>query len=126
MKTDEWFSVLKLAKMSYFVDLHDLAVENITTQPVDPVQRIVLAKEYYVADWLQTGCVELAERTLAPSVQDVGRIGCSRSTLLFHVREKRIANDSEGYIDSWVQTAFAEELKDLEKQYQNFINDGLR
>ena len=121
MKTDEWLSILELAKMWYFMDIHALAVDDITTHPMDPVERIVLAREHYVIGWLETGYLELAQRTLAPSVEEVERIGYTSGTLVFHVREKRIA-DPSGFIESWVRTVFAEELEDLEKQNQNFMN----
>jgi len=53
MGTDEWLSVLKLAKMWYFVDIHAFAVDKITAH-LDPVERIILGKEHYVIDWLFT------------------------------------------------------------------------
>ena len=125
MKVDEWLSVLKLAKMWYFVDIHALAVDQITNRPMDPLERIILAKEYYVTKWLQDAYVELAQRTLAPSVEEIGRIGYSSGTLVFHAREKRITG-SRGSVESLVQTVFAEELKDLERQHKSFIGGGLR
>jgi len=123
MKTDEWFSVLKLAKMWYFAEIHAIAVDKITTQSMDPVEMIVLAKEYFVTTWLKAGYVQLVNRKSVLSVEEAGRIGFPSGILVFHVREKKTAGAS-GSIESWVQTTFAEELKDMEKQHQHFTFTG--
>ena len=129
MQRDEWFSVLKLAKMWYLTDVHALALRTMASHgplshPMDPVDMIVIAKEHYVPGWLQAGYIQLVRRKSALSIEEARRIGFPSSILVFHVREKRTAGLS-GTIESWVQTTFAEELKDLVEQRKNYILGGL-
>ena len=119
MEINEWFSILKLAKMWCFVDIHALAVGRITGQLMDPVELIILAKEHYITKWLQTGYIQLAQRPLALSVEESRRIGFPSGILVFHVREQGRYNTQLS-----VQTIFAKELEDMEKQYQDFISGG--
>ncbi|KAH6894019.1 hypothetical protein BKA70DRAFT_1407494, partial [Coprinopsis sp. MPI-PUGE-AT-0042] len=71
---DEWISVLKLSTKWLFNDLRQLAISNLCCPHLpgsclslitDPIERICLAKEYNVYDWLLDGYQGVIQRLLS-------------------------------------------------------------
>jgi hypothetical protein len=74
---DEWISVLKLSTRWLFNDLRKLAITHLSATQMDAMDRISLAKEYRVYDWLLRGYEQVTYRLLTFNATAVG----SKTTL---------------------------------------------
>ncbi|KAH6894009.1 hypothetical protein BKA70DRAFT_1199864 [Coprinopsis sp. MPI-PUGE-AT-0042] len=61
---DEWIDVLKLSTKQRSNDLRTLAIHHISSIEMDPIDRICLAKEYKVYEWLLQGYEQVIDRLL--------------------------------------------------------------
>jgi hypothetical protein len=64
LTTEEWISVLKLSTKWAFNDLRKLAVRHLSSTTMDPIDRICLAKEYRIHEWLLRGYEQVVNRLL--------------------------------------------------------------
>jgi hypothetical protein len=78
----EWTSVLKLSTKWFFNDLRELAISQLSSIWISPIDRICLAKEYRVYDWLLRGyeqvvydLVSIHGSLKGLSAREGGRIG---------------------------------------------------
>jgi len=128
MTSDEWISVLKLSTMWEFSEYRKLAIDKLS-KSLRLVDKICLAKEYKVADWLMEGYIGLASRQETISSDDEEKLGLSTVVRLFRLREGRRRCESCGrdchYCPSsnWdarteVRKAFLVELVDAGYSYQ--------
>ncbi|KAJ7157511.1 hypothetical protein C8R43DRAFT_400925 [Mycena crocata] len=92
MPKDDWISVLKLSTLWYFLDARDLAIRQLDAMGLSSVLRILLARQYDVANWLRTGYTELARREEGISLEDAAKIGWEATVRLYHTRETAIKN----------------------------------
>ncbi|KAJ7149762.1 hypothetical protein C8R43DRAFT_499324 [Mycena crocata] len=92
MPKDDWISVLKLSTLWYFLDARDLAIRQLDAMGLSSVLRILLARQYDVANWLRTGYTELARREEGISLEDAAKIGWGTTVRLYHTRETAIKN----------------------------------
>ncbi|KAJ7210502.1 hypothetical protein GGX14DRAFT_625811, partial [Mycena pura] len=72
---DAWISVLKLSTQWFFLDARALAIQQLGGEAMEPVERIVLAKQYDVSAWLRSGYAELARSSVGISAEDAEKIG---------------------------------------------------
>ncbi|KAJ7350637.1 hypothetical protein DFH08DRAFT_621004, partial [Mycena albidolilacea] len=77
LSKDEWISVLKLANLWDFIEVRNLAIEQLTLYAgsLDCIERILFARQFDVSAWLRSGFVELARRKAIISREEGGRIG---------------------------------------------------
>ncbi|KAF7309187.1 hypothetical protein MKEN_01121300 [Mycena kentingensis (nom. inval.)] len=87
LSTDAWTSVLKLSTMWEFWDIRRTAIEVLTRRPIDDVERVVLAKDYHVTDWLRTAYQGLLRREKNLTMGDAERIGWQSAFQISHIRE---------------------------------------
>ncbi|CAK5267265.1 unnamed protein product [Mycena citricolor] len=111
--TDEWISVLKLSTLWRFLDARDLAIKQLNHR-VTAVRRVVLARDYHVADWLRRGFTELATRGEGLDQEDVEQLGYTDAVRLYQIREDAIKTATShkvryGYEDSRFQDANVED-----------------
>lgn len=66
LSKDEWISALKLSTKWFFNDLRKLAISHLSSIWMDAIDRICLAKEYQVYDWLLKGYEQVVERLVTP------------------------------------------------------------
>ncbi|KAJ7509740.1 hypothetical protein B0H11DRAFT_1659872, partial [Mycena galericulata] len=90
MPKDDWISVLKLSTLWYFLEARDLAIQQLTNQVTDSVERILLARKYEVSAWLRIGYTDLARREEGISLVDAEKIGWKTTVQLYHSREAAI------------------------------------
>ncbi|KAH6894028.1 hypothetical protein BKA70DRAFT_1199888, partial [Coprinopsis sp. MPI-PUGE-AT-0042] len=66
---EEWIPVLKLSTLWLFNELRELAISHLSwswpASDMDPIERICLAKEYNVYNWLLDGYKEVIQRLLS-------------------------------------------------------------
>ncbi|KAH6901053.1 hypothetical protein BKA70DRAFT_1569126 [Coprinopsis sp. MPI-PUGE-AT-0042] len=67
---DEWISVLKLSTLWLFDDPRKLAINHLSGIKMDAIDRICLAKEHRVYDWLLQGYEQVIERLLVSDDPD--------------------------------------------------------
>ncbi|KAI6162489.1 hypothetical protein EDD17DRAFT_549756 [Pisolithus thermaeus] len=87
---EQWISVLKLSTMWDFHGLRNAAVSHPDTppQPLDPIDKLELALQYDIREWLLPALLALARRSAPISVEEGRRIGFENALKLASVREK--------------------------------------
>ncbi|KAH6893992.1 hypothetical protein BKA70DRAFT_1570733 [Coprinopsis sp. MPI-PUGE-AT-0042] len=66
----EWISVLRLSTKWLFNDLRKLAISHLSLIKMDAIDRICLAKEYWVYNWLLEGYEQVVDRLLTFDAAD--------------------------------------------------------
>ncbi|KIM59263.1 hypothetical protein SCLCIDRAFT_1023804 [Scleroderma citrinum Foug A] len=74
---DEWLSVIKLARMWEFDDIHKSSVKMVPYHSVkkSPVEKVALAFQHDIKEWLVPGLDELAKRPEPIGIGDVDLLG---------------------------------------------------
>ncbi|KAI6146765.1 hypothetical protein BKA82DRAFT_145948 [Pisolithus tinctorius] len=87
---DQWISVLKLSTMWEFVGLRNAVIQHldIPSELVDPIDKVVLALQYNIREWLLPAFLALAQRPALISIEEGRRIGFENALKLASVREK--------------------------------------
>ncbi|KAI6124777.1 hypothetical protein EDD16DRAFT_1724827 [Pisolithus croceorrhizus] len=87
---DQWISVLKLSTMWDFHGLRNAAIQHLDVpfQSLNPVDKLELALQYDVREWLLPALLTLAQRSTPISVEEGRRIGFENALKLASVREK--------------------------------------
>ncbi|KAF7356244.1 hypothetical protein MVEN_00955900 [Mycena venus] len=117
MTKEEWISVLKLSTKWYFLDTRNLAIDQLNSRAdMGGVDRILLARQYDVPNWLQMGYADLARRTAGISREDAEKIGWETALQLCQVRENALKTNNSSYprnLERYanVEGAFGEEFK---------------
>ena len=84
---DEWISTLKLSTRWFFNDLRKLALSHLSAIKMEGIERICLAKEYRVSNWLQEGYAQIINRLIRSADNDAHP---------FHRQEVRPLTAEEG------------------------------
>ncbi|KAK7012715.1 hypothetical protein R3P38DRAFT_3018777 [Favolaschia claudopus] len=87
MTRNEWISVLKLSTQWNFLDARNLAIFHLHTDHIEPVERIMLARQYDVAPWLKIGYTDLAQQPERMTREEAEKIGWKTAFLLSQMRE---------------------------------------
>jgi hypothetical protein len=97
LSKDEWISVLKLANLWDFIEVRNLAIEQLTLYAgsLDCIERILFAREFDVSAWLRSGYVELARRKAIISREEGGRIGWDVALQISRLRTAKKSNSDE-------------------------------
>ncbi|KAF8150441.1 hypothetical protein K438DRAFT_436048 [Mycena galopus ATCC 62051] len=93
---EEWISVLKLANLWSFIEVRNLAVEQLTfhSERLDCIERILFARQYDVSSWLRSGYAELARRKAAISSEEAVKIGWEAALQICQLREAAVSTKS--------------------------------
>ena len=75
MTQTDWMSVLRLSTMWELLDIRELAIKGLSKTNMIPVDKILLARECKVPDWLIVGYEEIAKRTETITDADAERLG---------------------------------------------------
>jgi len=130
---EEWISILKLSTMWEFSYARDLAIKELSGRAMDPITKVLLARQYSIPKWLLAAYHELVNRKELVSCDEAQQLGLNVAIQIFHIREKAISarvvcqkgwSDEEynmpsgqsqliGIDKEGIKTAFAEELKEL-------------
>jgi len=92
----EWTSVLKLATMWEFDEIRKLAIRKMSALDIDTVEKVVIARDYQVGEWLVPTINTLAQREQPLGVQDVNRLGWDYVLKVAEVRESLSSPNSGG------------------------------
>ena len=86
----QWTSVLKLSTMWEFDGPRNAAIRHLDSleHPIDPIDKVVLATQYEIKEWLLPALLKLAQRSEPISIEESRRIGLETTVKLASVREK--------------------------------------
>ncbi|KAH7925678.1 hypothetical protein BV22DRAFT_1010702 [Leucogyrophana mollusca] len=84
----EWRSVLKLSAMWKFESTKKLAVDHMSPMMMDPVDKICLANDYDVQQWLVPALDALATRKEPIGMKDAERLGMELTLKVAAIRER--------------------------------------
>ncbi|KAH7916587.1 hypothetical protein BJ138DRAFT_289051 [Hygrophoropsis aurantiaca] len=84
----EWRSVLRLSTMWGFDNARDQAIKSIGAMTMDPVDKISLAKDYDVDEWLVPAIHDLVKRKEPIGVKDVEKLGLDLALKVAAIRER--------------------------------------
>ncbi|KIK19623.1 hypothetical protein PISMIDRAFT_682942 [Pisolithus microcarpus 441] len=98
---DQWISVLKLSTMWDFHGLRNAAIQHldVSSQSLNPIDKVELALQYDIREWLLPALLALARRSAPISVEEGRRIGFENALKLASVREKLKLRTVEEKID---------------------------
>jgi hypothetical protein len=88
MTKQDWISILKLATKWNFKDFRALALEKLTRETMDPIEKVSLAGAYDIPQWLRTGFDTLATRNEPLSVAEAKEIGYPVAIRVCQIREE--------------------------------------
>jgi len=94
MGSEEWISVLKLSTMWTFGELRQLAIKWLGRLDINPVEKVMLARNYKVERLLVRGYMELIKRKEGPSVEEAKILGYEAAIRLYEKRERHRGSDS--------------------------------
>jgi len=83
----EWTSVLKLSTMWQFGEIRKLSIRKMSQFAIDPVDKIVIARDYRVMEWFTNSLNDLARRKEPLELHDVDRLGWDYALKIAKVRE---------------------------------------
>lgn len=83
----EWTSVLKLSMMWQFTEIREFVINRISEIQIDVVDKIVLAREYHISEWLFTSLNEYVKGRPPVTIKDVNRLGLDYILKILHVRD---------------------------------------
>jgi hypothetical protein len=115
MTKDEWISVLKLSTQWRFIDTRNLAIQQLHSRlDLEDVERIQLAQQYDIADWLRMGYIHLVKRNRGMSQDEARKIGWETAFHLCQAREHAWASRTTWYYgltDTAIDEMFADEFR---------------
>ncbi|KAJ6631508.1 hypothetical protein B0H10DRAFT_1772697, partial [Mycena sp. CBHHK59/15] len=87
---EEWISVLKLATLWQFIEIRDLAIDELTrhSNALSWNEKLVLAKQYHVSAWIRSGYHDLAHRDKHMSSEEAMIIGWEAAFKIMTLREE--------------------------------------
>jgi len=100
LTVEEWTAVLKLSTMWDFSHVRKLAIKELSNIAMNPVNRILLGRQYTLQTWLFAGYEELAKRTEPISIGEAERLGWDTAILIFQIREESLAKFQTARITS--------------------------
>jgi hypothetical protein len=104
---DQWISVLKLATVWNFRGVRKTAIHKLDKYAAkDPVQRLIVCKQYKILRWLVPTINELARRPARLDIQDVRRL--------------EVLGDRDMVLDLVLKIAGARERPVSNRAYQDF------
>ena len=74
MTWEEWSSVLRLSTMWGFARIRAIAITKLSELSLDPIDKIILAKQHNVDEWLAPALNEVARREASLCLDDVTRL----------------------------------------------------
>ena len=105
-------------------DVRQIAIAHLTKlrPPMTSVEKIVLAKEYFVEEWLRAGYEELVSRSSTLSDDEAEQISWKSAMWVCRIREEvqRSSYDITARVTTAVSKAFEEELKEMKSASENY------
>jgi len=86
---DEWTSVLHLATRWEFESIRQLAIRELESLSIDPVNKIVLSRQFDISSpWTLAAYTEVCHRSDALTVTEARALGLETAMRIYQLREK--------------------------------------
>ena len=115
MSEEEWIAALKLSTMWDFFKVRELAIEALSRIEMNPITKILVAKQYMVQTLLFDGYNELANGTGPISVAEAERLGWETAIHIFNIRQMSTRSRCCMDFGDDIRELFAKELEDCSK-----------
>jgi hypothetical protein len=112
MSEEEWIAALKLSTMWDFFNVRKLAIEALSRIGINPITKILVAKQYMVRTLLFNGYDEMANGTGPISVAEAERLGWETAIHIFNIRQKSVGTRRNMDFGDDIRQLFAKELED--------------
>lgn len=101
----QWTSVLKLSTLWEFNELRKAAIDALSTAlRNDPIDRVILCRQFDITAWLLPALNELAQRPESLSVEEAIRLGIETALMIASVREHiQLVSVQETLVCNWYQ-----------------------
>jgi hypothetical protein len=86
---------LKLSTLWAFTELRREAIKGLSKLDLDPVDKVMLARDYKVQNWLVEGYTTLVMRDAAPTLVETRKLGYETSFQLYEMREETFRRGME-------------------------------
>jgi hypothetical protein len=107
--------------------IRELAVCHLSAAPTNPIDRILLGKEYSVPLWLRLGYLHVVLRPAPISFEEGEKMGWRTAIRLCHLREDIASNPikwvQKGY-SNIIESEFEDELRDVTRVYESYGTRG--
>jgi hypothetical protein len=116
VSTEEWIYVLKLSTQWHISKIRNKAIERLNPH-LQPVDRVLLARDCQVSEWLSRGYRAIVDRAETISESDEEKLGTRAAMKLFRLRDaKRVHHDNGWGINfhEAIHSAFKVELEKAE------------
>jgi hypothetical protein len=111
---EEWKEMLKMCTSLGISEIRKEAIRRLSGLHV--MDRILLAREWRVQEWLLGGYRELVQRSQTISKEDERQLGLETTVTLFRLRERYRQNSyrhqTDGAVENDIRTQFSRELED--------------
>ncbi|THH06650.1 hypothetical protein EW146_g9547 [Bondarzewia mesenterica] len=87
LQDDEWVAVLGLSTMWRFPEIRTRAIEKLNARTLNPLKKLMLAKQHRVSAWLIEGYESLARRKTHLTVEERSMLGWDTFAGLVELRE---------------------------------------
>jgi hypothetical protein len=87
MAQAEWISALRLSTMWELLDIRALAIKALSELNMSAVDKVTLARECKVTEWLLVGYEEIAKREKTITNEEAERLGWQAAFRLLRARE---------------------------------------
>ena len=122
MGSEAWISVLKLSTMWAFGKLRQKAIKRLGKLNVDPVEKVMLARNYKVEQFLVDGYGGLITRKEGPSLEEAKVLGYEVVIQLYKMREQH--SRLEGMPPSSMRrSARTRMVSDIEKTFKEELDN---
>jgi hypothetical protein len=99
---EEWTHLLSISDQFEMAKVHKRAIKELASMQLDPVDRIVLAVDHDVPEWLDPAYVELCKREDPLREEEAEKVGLSTMVKLCCAREK-IRTSAQVKLDLYCQ-----------------------
>ncbi|KAH6885522.1 hypothetical protein BKA70DRAFT_1124011, partial [Coprinopsis sp. MPI-PUGE-AT-0042] len=112
---EEWISILKLSTLWFFNEIRAIAIKELDTRGLKPLERVTLGKAHNVSLWLLAGYETLVNEEPVISMEEAKTIGLESSIQIFLCRER-----TRKGCPALIEDAFGEELATLERKEKEY------
>jgi hypothetical protein len=126
MDTSEWVAALKLSTLQFVTKIRDTAIDHLTPTDCLPLMdKISLAVESRVADWLLSCLKEIVVRNETISLEEQEQLGVDMTLRLFRIRDRchrNLYGASYPDADVALRTEFEGELNASEYTHGSYMS----
>lgn len=105
--------------------LRHLAIQQLSSRTLDPIDKVVLTRRYHVKGWLRPALTEIIQRAQSPTIHDFEQLEMDfpEAVELFGMREIHLRYNHSGYyhggsnahFQTRFEAAFGREITEVDR-----------